>query len=191
MKDRVEKSIQESIETNGLLMHQAGEIVKMAELAIECLGKGGKILLFGNGGSAADAQHIAAEFVGRSLRERTPLPVIALTTNTSSITAIGNDYGYEHVFERQVESLCTESDLVVGMSTSGNSKNVLLGIQAAKSKGARTIGLTGRSGGELSKMVDFALRVPSNSTPRIQECHILIGHAVGELVEEYFSNRVI
>src|SRR3989442_1112799 len=109
MKDRVERSIQESIETKGLLMNQAGEIVKIAELAIECLGKGGKIMLFGNGGSAADAQHIAAEFVGRALREGAPLPVIALTTNASSITAIGNDYGYEHVFERQVDSGRTSS----------------------------------------------------------------------------------
>ncbi len=189
MKDLIERSIQESIDTKQLLKNQAGEIAKIAELAIDCLVKGGKIILFGNGGSAADSQHIAAEFVGRYLRERAALPAIALTTNTSSITAIGNDYGYEHIFERQVESVCIKGDLVIGISTSGNSKNVLLGIQAAKRKGAKTVGLTGRSGGQLSKTVDLALKVPSDLTPRIQECHILIGHVVSELVEESFMNR--
>lgn len=187
-KKQLEQSIldqiDESVQTKKLLKSQATTILRCADLISLSLKKGGKLILFGNGGSAADAQHISAEFVGRYMSEREPLPAIALTVNTSSLTAIGNDYGYERVFERQVNALCNRNDVVVGISTSGSSKNVLLGIEAAKSNGAITIGLTGkRTGNKLAKAVDIAIIVPSESTPRIQECHILVGHIISGLVE--------
>ncbi|MDA4112121.1 MAG: D-sedoheptulose 7-phosphate isomerase [Thaumarchaeota archaeon] len=183
------KSIDESIATKKLLKSNVDDIAQMSELIVESLRSGGKLLLFGNGGSAADAQHIAAEFIGRYLIQRRALPAIALTTNTSSLTAIANDYGYDHVFERQIEALCEDNDVAVGISTSGNSKNVMLGIEAAMKKNAKTIGMTGRRGGKLSRIVDLAIKVPSDSTPRIQESHILIGHIVSEIVEISFSDK--
>jgi D-sedoheptulose 7-phosphate isomerase len=144
---------------------------------------GKKILWCGNGGSAADSQHLAAELVGRFGRERRALPSIALSTNTSILTAIGNDYGYEHVFRRQVEALCSAGDVVVGISTSGNSRNVCLALEAARACGARTIAFTGKSGGAMAEIAELALKIPSDKTPRIQEGHILCGHMLCDYVE--------
>jgi D-sedoheptulose 7-phosphate isomerase len=148
-----------------------------------CLKNGGKILLMGNGGSAADSQHIAAEIVGRYLRKRPGLPAIALTTDTSILTSVGNDFGFEHIFARQVGALCTPKDTVIGISTSGNSANVVAGIEKAGSIGAHTVGLTGVGGGRLAEICELTLAVPSSDTPRIQEAHILIGHILCELLE--------
>lgn len=148
-----------------------------------CLKNGGKILLMGNGGSAADSQHIAAEIVGRYKRERRGWPAIALTTDTSILTSVGNDYGYDYIFARQIEALCRPEDVVIGITTSGNSANVILAIEEAKRIGATTVGLTGGTGGKLAKLCDFSLTMPSSDTPRIQEAHIFVGHSLCELLE--------
>jgi D-sedoheptulose 7-phosphate isomerase len=159
------------------------EIEQIVSLIIASYRAGGKVILLGNGGSAADAQHIAAELVGRFKLERQALPAIALSTNTSTITALANDYGYETVFSHQVEAFASEKDVVIGISTSGESPNVIEALKMARRKGAKTVGLTGGNGGKLAEVVDLALTVPSDSTPRIQEAHITIGHIVCELVE--------
>ena len=156
---------------------------------ISCFEHGNKIIVFGNGGSAADSQHFAAEFVGRFLKERKSLPAIALTTDTSILTALGNDYSFDTIFSRQCESLVQKNDLVLGISTSGNSINVINGINAAKNYGAITVGLLGSNGGELSNITDMSIIVPSNSTPRIQESQRVIMHIICEMVEEHFSNK--
>lgn len=148
-----------------------------------CLKNGGKILLMGNGGSAADSQHIAAEIVGRYKKERRGLPAIALTTDTSILTSIGNDYGYDYIFARQIEALCQPQDTVIGITTSGNSANVVRAIEEAKNIGATTIALTGGTGGKLATLCDFCLVMPSNDTPRIQEAHIFVGHSLCDLLE--------
>lgn len=153
----------------------------------DCIQNGGKILLMGNGGSAADSQHIAAEIVGRFKKDRKGLPAIALTTDTSILTSVGNDYGYEEIFARQIEALCTKLDMVIGITTSGNSGNVVKAMQKAKRIGAKTIGLTGGSGGKLSDICDQNLIVPSNVTARIQEAHIFIGHCLCEILESDVS----
>ncbi len=145
--------------------------------------EGKKILWCGNGGSAADAQHLAAEFVGRFRRERRPFPSVALTTDTSILTAIGNDYGYEHVFSRQVLALCEEGDVVVGISTSGNSLNVVEALQAAKDRGGYTVAFTGQGGGKMGGMADAQICVPTKDTARVQEGHILCGHMLCDWVE--------
>lgn len=144
---------------------------------------GGKILLMGNGGSAADSQHIAAEIVGRFKKERRGLPAIALTTDTSIITSVGNDYGYDYIFARQIEALCRPEDLVIGLTTSGNSANVVSAIEAAKTIGATTVGLTGGTGGKLNALCDYNIVIPSNVTARIQEAHIFVGHSLCEILE--------
>lgn len=144
---------------------------------------GGKILLMGNGGSAADSQHIAAEIVGRFKKERRGLPAIALTTDTSILTSVGNDYGYDYIFARQIEALCRPEDLVIGLTTSGNSANVVSAIEAAKTIGATTVGLTGGSGGKLNALCDYNIVIPSNVTARIQEAHIFVGHSLCEILE--------
>ncbi|MFZ5435620.1 MAG: D-sedoheptulose 7-phosphate isomerase [Bacillota bacterium] len=159
------------------------KIAKAAKLVAEALGDRGKVLLCGNGGSAADAQHIAGELVGRFLRERRPLPALALNTNTSTLTALGNDYGFEEVFARQVAALGRPGDVLIAISTSGKSPNVVRAASAARKKGLKVIGLTGAGGGELKELCDLCLCIPSESTPRIQEMHILIGHIICELVE--------
>jgi len=151
---------------------------------IDALNSGGKILIMGNGGSAADAQHLAAEFVGRFLLKRRALPAIALTTDTSILTAVSNDYGYDEVFKRQVEALAASGDVIIGISTSGNSANVEKAIQSARDKGCRTIGLLGRDGGRIAAMCDVALTVPAQSTPHIQEAHLVIMHILCDLVEQ-------
>ncbi|MCB5184889.1 D-sedoheptulose 7-phosphate isomerase [Methylobacillus gramineus] len=158
-------------------------IAQVAQEMRACLARGGKILLMGNGGSAADSQHIAAEIVGRYKKERRGLPAIALTTDTSILTSVGNDYGFDFIFSRQVEALCTPADLVIGFSTSGNSKNVVRAIETAREIGAITVSMTGGSGGKLAELCDFNLIMPSSDTPRIQEAHILIGHSLCDLVE--------
>ncbi len=188
MKESIVRSIEESIAVNELLKSEAERIATATEMIIESIKNDGKVILFGNGGSAADAQHIAAEFTGKYLLERRPLPAIALTVNTSAITAIGNDYGFDHVFQRQVNALCNRTDVTVAISTSGNSRNVILGVEASRMKGARSIGLTGKSGGSLARLVDLAIRVPSESTPRVQESHLLIGHIISEVVEKVLAN---
>ncbi len=165
------------------------KIVDAAQLVAQCLKDGGKVLLFGNGGSAADAQHLAAEFVGRFVLERNALPAIALTTDSSILTAIGNDYGFDQVFVRQVLALSRPKDVAIGISTSGNSPNVIKAVQAAAERGLRTIGLAGRDGGALAKAVELAITVPSTNTARIQECHIAVGHVLCELVEDELFGR--
>lgn len=164
------------------------DLVNAARMSVNTLKKGNKILLCGNGGSAADAQHIAAELVGRYKTERKSLPGIALTTDTSIITAIGNDYGYEHIFDRQIESLAREGDLLIGISTSGNSPNVINALKRAKELGCITIGFTGRDGGQMNEFCDLNLIVPSDNTPRIQEMHILFGHTICQIIDNELSN---
>lgn len=163
------------------------EIERAAAIISESYRQGGKLLLCGNGGSAADAQHIAAEFVGRFLRERRAMPAIALHTNPSSVTAIGNDYGFDTTFSRPLEAFSHSGDTLVAITTSGNSANVVRAAQVARERGVRVIGLTGASGGELEWACDICLRVPSESTPRVQELHIFIGHVLCGLVEEYLD----
>jgi D-sedoheptulose 7-phosphate isomerase len=186
-EQRVSRSIQASIAVKELLLRNAEVvpiIAKVSELLVGTLKKGNKVLLFGNGGSAADAQHIAAEFVGRFAFDRPALPALALSVNTSCITAISNDYGFDLVFSRQIEALARPGDLAIGISTSGNSSNVLHAVSVAQKMGLCTVALTGCTGGKLKNVVDHCICVPSNETPRIQECHILIGHIISELVEE-------
>jgi len=176
---RESAKLKEAIANNNI-----DEIRSIAELMINAYRNGGKVVLFGNGGSAADAQHIAAELVGKFALKRQAFPAIALNTNTSILTAVGNDYGYDLVFSRQVEAMVSRGDVVIGISTSGNSLNVIKAIELAKKKGARTVGLTGGNGGKLAKAAELTLTVPSDSTPRIQEAHITIGHIVCEIVEK-------
>lgn len=165
----------------------SGAIFEAALLIMGCLRNGGKVLFFGNGGSAADAQHLAAELVGRFVRERAGLPAIALTTDSSILTAVGNDYGFEQVFARQIQALGRPGDVAVAISTSGNSANVLEGVKEARKRNLKTIGLTGKDGGTLAQQADVAITIPSTSTARIQECHIAIGHLFCELVDADFS----
>ncbi len=162
----------------------ARNFARAAAMLVKCLKSGHKVLLFGNGGSAADAQHIATEIIGRFVRERRPFPAIALTTDTSAITSISNDYGFDRLFARQVEGLAARGDVVVAISTSGSSPNVLAGIKAARARGARVIGLTGAGGRALAARCDVAFMVPSRFTPRIQEAHITIGHILCEAIDD-------
>ena len=162
----------------------AAPVAECALLLIDALQKGHKILTMGNGGSAADAQHFAAEMVGRFLMERKALPAIALTTDTSILTAIGNDYGFDDVFKRQVEALAEPGDVLIGISTSGNSKNIKRAFEVGTEVGAKTIGLLGRDGGEIASKTDFNLTVSSLETPRIQEAHLVIIHILCDLVEK-------
>ena len=162
------------------------DIKKACETAVATLKAGGKILLCGNGGSAADAQHIAAELTGRYKTERGALAGIALTTDTSALTAIGNDYGYEFVFSRQLEALGREGDLLIAISTSGNSGNVVKALERARKIGIKTIGLSGRTGGAMNELCELNLVVPSNDTPRIQEMHIMIGHIICQAIDDAF-----
>ncbi len=182
--ERIRDAIKESIEAKAALTDEDHRIIlEMAYTMVEALSQGNKVMWMGNGGSAADAQHLAAELVSRFYKERDGLPSLALNTNTSVVTAIGNDYGFNHIFERQVEALARPGDVVVGLSTSGNSPNVLHAIEKARDMGCLTIGLTGASGGQLADAVDLCLRVPSDDTPRIQEVHITVGHVICEIVE--------
>ncbi|MGB8028091.1 MAG: D-sedoheptulose 7-phosphate isomerase [Terracidiphilus sp.] len=187
LSQRVIESIKESISAKERLLASAetvAAIARVSEVLIESLRAGHKLLLFGNGGSAADAQHIAAEFVGRFAFDRPALPALALSVNTSAVTAIGNDYGFDQVFSRQIEALGQRGDVAIGISTSGNSPNVLQGLITARKMGLRTVAFTGGSGGKLVGTVDHCICAPSKETPRIQECHILVGHVISQLVEQ-------
>jgi len=177
-------AIRESIEVKSDLLNQhVSTIADLSRLLIDALRAGKKLVLFGNGGSAADAQHVAAELVNRFQMDRNPLPAIALTTDTSILTSVGNDLAFDELFSRQVRALVQRGDVAVGISTSGNSSNVINGIIAAKEKGAVTVGFTGRSGGRLKDLVDTCCHVSSESTARIQEAQITIWHALCEVIE--------
>ena len=178
-------NIERSIEVHNRLIGAClPAMTAAADALVTAYQAGHKALFFGNGGSAADAQHLAAEFLGRYLRERSPLPAVALNANTSAVTAIGNDYGYENVFSRQLQALAAPGDVAVAISTSGNSQNVVEAAACARKLGLFAIGLTGSSGGRLRGLVDALIAVPSDETPRIQECHILVGHALCDAVEQ-------
>ena len=184
-EELVKDTIQESISVKQKLAEQqTNTLLEISRIISKSLKQNGTIYLFGNGGSAADAQHVAAELVGRFARERKALPAEALTTNTSILTAIGNDYDFSDIFSRQVSAKVGPNDIVVGISTSGKSKNVIKGIKEAKSLGAKTIGFTGQEPNDLTNLVDVCLNVPSKSTPRIQESHIMAWHVICELVEK-------
>tara|TARA_Y100000588_G_scaffold78049_1_gene81501 strand:- start:2375 stop:2950 length:576 start_codon:yes stop_codon:yes gene_type:complete len=177
--------IEENIKVNQSLLDQVDVIEKLAIAMYECLDLGNKILIFGNGGSASDAQHIAGELVATLYeRERRGLPAIALHTNGSTVTAIANDFGYESVFERQIEAFCSKGDVAIGISTSGESTNVIKALQLANDSGAITVGLTGSRESSILEICDMVIRVNSLDTPRIQEAHILIGHICCEIVEK-------
>ena len=181
----VNSSLQEGAELRKAVARNCGkDIVEAAFLISQCLQAEAKLLFFGNGGSAADAQHLAAEFVGRFVRERNGLAAIALTTDSSILTAVGNDYGFDQVFARQIQALARPGDVAVAISTSGNSPNILEGVRAARKANAKTIGLSGRDGGALAKEADLAITIASSSTARIQECHIAVGHLLCELTDE-------
>ena len=186
MKNKIKKIIEESkdLKTSLLLEENLRLIQEIAEKIVSSLNQGGKVIVFGNGGSAADSQHMVAELVGRFKKERKPLPAISLTTNTSTITALSNDYGYDISFKRQLEALGKKGDIAIGISTSGKAKSVIDALKAAKSMGLATVGLTGKDGGALKNAADLSLIVKSNDTPRIQEAHILIIHILCELVED-------
>jgi len=187
MKAIIENSFSEHIETARRSREVLSvQIERACEMVIECLQRGNKVLLFGNGGSASDAQHIAAEFVGRFEKNRKSFPAIALTTDPSAITAISNDYGYEHVFARQVEGLASEGDVLIGISTSGKSSSVLYALETGRQYGCKTIGLTGGNGGKMHQYCDITIVVPSNVTARIQEMHILVGHIICETLDAQY-----
>ena len=187
MINTIQEEFNSHLETIKKVIDLSGEdLQKASALAVETLKAGNKILIFGNGGSAADAQHIAAELTGRYKTERKGLPGIALTTDTSALTAIGNDYGYDRVFDRQVESLANNGDLLLGISTSGNSKNVVNALKLGLDMGCKTIGFSGRDGGAMNDVCDINLVVPSDNTPRIQEMHILFGHTICQIIDNNF-----
>jgi D-sedoheptulose 7-phosphate isomerase len=183
--------IQSNIELKKALLNDVkyqDAVTNVALQIVDSLRAGGKVFFFGNGGSAADAQHLTAEFTGRYLKERPALPALALSVNSSSVTAIGNDYGYDLVFARQLEALGKPGDVAVGISTSGNSPNVVRALQVAKDRSIYAVALTGGSGGKMKTVADCTICIPSNETPRIQECHILTGHIICEIAELMLSD---
>jgi len=186
MENIIQKRFKESAEVkNRFLKENLSRLLDVVKLISLCFEAGNKLFFFGNGGSAADAQHLAAEFVNRYIMDRPPLPAIALTTDTSILTSVSNDFSFSEVFAKQLKALGREGDVAVGISTSGTSPNIIKAFEVAKEMGMKTIALTGNDGGALTKIADFSLIVPSASTPRIQEVHILIGHILCELVEHY------
>jgi D-sedoheptulose 7-phosphate isomerase len=194
MKDYIKEQIKKSYETKQNIYEDNDLLDKITDVAKRCVElykTDKKTILAGNGGSAADAQHIAAELVGRYGFDRPSIPSLALTTDTSNLTAIGNDYGYDKVFSRQLEGMGQSGDIFIGISTSGNSQNLINAFEVAKKKGILSIALVGKDGGKMAKMADIALVVPSDSTPRIQESHILIGHIICDIIEkEIFGDGV-
>ena len=189
---RIRGSVESAVATMNSLRADAAFVSTLSSIAeslIRAYREGNKVLLFGNGGSANDAQHIASELVGRFAFDRPALPAISLAESLSSVTAIGNDHGFEQIFSRQVEALARPGDIAIAISTSGNSPNVLHGVAAANKIGLLTVGLTGRSGGTLRTIVKECICVPSDETPRIQECHTLIGHILSQLVEQELFGR--
>lgn len=187
MQSKISDILKRSIETkqaiigNPILLDTIAEIT---DLTTSCFNSDGKVFFCGNGGSAADAQHLAAEFSGRFYSDRDPLFSEALHVNTSYLTAVANDYGYEHVYSRLIKAKGVRGDILIGLSTSGNSKNIVKAFEQARTQGVLCIGMTGEAGGILNDCSDYIIRVPSNDTPRIQECHITIGHIICELVEK-------
>ena len=189
MNSIIQQEFLEHINTGQKAMESISNNIEIAAITcINSLKNDGKILILGNGGSAADAQHIAAELVGRYKTERKGLAAIALTTDTSTITSISNDFGYENVFERQIQALANERDVVIGISTGGTSKNVINAISLASSLGCKVIGLSGKNGGEMNTICDTNIVVPSQDTPRIQEMHIFIGDTICHLIDQEFTN---
>jgi D-sedoheptulose 7-phosphate isomerase len=185
MKNTIRAELNLHLETVNKVISDFEQIIEeVAEILVDTIQNGNKIILFGNGGSAADAQHIAAELSGRYKKERRGLPALALTTDTSALTAISNDYGFDYVFSRQVEAIVKPGDTLIGISTSGNSKNVINGLLMGKDLNCKLIGLSGNDGGELTNVADINIVIPSNSTARIQEMHILIGHIFCQIIEE-------
>jgi len=184
VKEKIIEILDESIKVKEGIKELAPLIEKVAREIVNAYKNKKKVVLFGNGGSAADAQHIAAEFVGKFYKDRDSLPSLAFHTNTSVLTATANDFGYEHVFERQVSSFVEEGDIAIGISTSGNSPNVIKGLLKAKEKGAITVGLTGSKPCKIDDIADYSLKMPSEDTPRIQEGHITVGHIICYLVEK-------
>jgi len=184
MKHYIKKSILESSKAIEGSLILSDEIERLVKKIVHCINKGNKLILFGNGGSAADAQHIAAEFIGRFQKKRKSFPAISLTSDSSVITALANDYSYDFIFSRQCESLVSRGDVVIGISTSGNSENVRRGLMTAKKKGAITVGLLGNDGGKIGNLVDISIIVPLSSTPRIQEVHRTISHIICDLTEK-------
>ncbi len=186
MENIIQKRFKESTEVkNRFLKENLSQLLEVVKLISHCFEIGNKLFFFGNGGSAADAQHLAAEYVNRYIMDRPPLPAIALTTDASILTSISNDFSFNEVFAKQLKALGKEGDVAVGISTSGTSPNIIKAFEVAKEMGMKTIALTGNDGGSMAKVADFSLIVPSSSTPRIQETHILIGHILCELVEHY------
>jgi len=184
MKDIITKSYKDSIHAKEIFFKQNQQpLIHSAGLIADAFKAGNKLLICGNGGSAADAQHIAAEFINRYVIERPPLPAIALSTDTSTITSIGNDYSFDHVFLKQIKAIGKDGDVLLAISTSGESKNVVMAVKTAVNMGIKTIGMTGKSGGKMAKMVDLLLNVDSDITARIQEVHITAGHIICELVD--------
>ena len=190
MHDYIVKVFKEGNEVKDIFLNEnLVKIIQVVDCVTAALKAGRKVLLFGNGGSAADAQHIAGEFVNRFLIERPPLPAIALTTDSSVITSIGNDYNFSDIFSKQIRAIGQSGDIAWGMSTSGASANVVKAFEAAKKIGMITIGLTGKDGGEIARMVDYSLNVSSGNTPRIQEVHITVSHVICELVDVKLFQR--
>ncbi|MBD3237901.1 MAG: SIS domain-containing protein [Candidatus Eisenbacteria bacterium] len=183
MRELITSRIHEDIRVKERLLEDAAQLEKMAGVIVDCIRGGGKVIFFGNGGSAADAQHLAAELSGRFFLDRPALPALSLSTNSSTLTAIGNDYGFEHVFARQLPGIGARGDVAVAISTSGDSPNVLEAVRLAKRIGMITFGWTGRGGGALVELCDLTLRIDSEASPRIQEAHILAGHILCEIVE--------
>jgi D-sedoheptulose 7-phosphate isomerase len=184
---KIAQIMQTSIDTKTALMQNEetiSTIQSVVDICVAAFKAGNKVLFCGNGGSAADAQHLAAEFSGRFYKDRKALPSEALHVNTSYLTAVGNDYGYEFVYSRLLEGIGNKGDVLFGISTSGNSKNIINALQVAQANGITSVSLTGEGGGAMAGLSNFAIKVPSKDTPRIQECHILIGHIICELVEE-------
>ncbi len=194
MKNYIIKQIADSAATKQAILDNETLLNMIVTVAQECVAvyrRGKKTMIAGNGGSAADAQHIAAELVGRYGFDRPSIPSLALTTDSSNLTAIGNDYGYDKVFSRQLEGMAQEGDLFIGISTSGNSQNIINAFESAKDRGVITVALVGRDGGKMAQMADFAIIIPSNATPRIQESHILVGHILCDIIEkELFGGGV-
>lgn len=187
MHDYIEEALRKSADVKLSLIKSSQKISDAVDLIADALLNGNKLLIMGNGGSAADAQHIAGEFVGRFKCEREPMPAIALSTDTSIITAIGNDYGFENIFSRQIEALANKGDIAFAISTSGNSKNVIRCLEIAKRNGIKTVALLGGDGGKIKYAADLSIVVPSYNTPRIQEAHITIGHIICSEVEKRWT----
>jgi D-sedoheptulose 7-phosphate isomerase len=184
MEDHIIKICKDNMNlTEAFIDENLDKLVKVIDVITASLKRGNRIFLFGNGGSAADAQHLAAEFVNRFIIDRPPLPAIALTTDTSVITSIGNDFDFAEIFSKQLRALGQAGDIAWGISTSGNSPNVVKGLETARKQGMTTIGLTGKDGGDVLRIVDHALNVASHSVPRVQEVHILVGHMICEMVD--------